>query len=86
MAHGIVILMEIPIYGVKIMTGKYLNGNFAWAITLKDSKELIGTIDFGKFDKDARIAEMSYALSDVHWKKGIMSEAAQALSDSYRRK
>ena len=66
---------------LKIMTGKYLNGNFAWAVTWKESKEFIGTIDFGKFDKDARIAEMSYALSHAHWRKGVMSEAAQALID-----
>lgn len=66
---------------LKLMHEKYLEGNLAWAITLKDSGEFVGTIDFVNLDRTACIAEIGYALSDKHWGKGIASEATQALID-----
>lgn len=66
---------------IKMVTKKYLDGIYAWAITLKDTKEFIGMIDFGEFTSEGRIAEIGYSMSDVYWGKGLMSEAVQAVID-----
>lgn len=46
-----------------------------WAITLKETKELIGTICLWNFSKDKLTAEVGYELLPDYHKKGIMSEA-----------
>lgn len=66
---------------IKMITRKYLDGVYAWAITLKDTKEFIGMVDFSEFTQEARIAEIGYSLSYTYWGKGIMSEAVQAVID-----
>lgn len=64
---------------LQYMIDKYEQENYAWAVTLKDSDEFIGTIDYVMFNKEERIGEIGYALSHLYWGKGYMSEAAQAL-------
>ena len=64
-----------------MMIDKYEDGNFAWAIMLKETKEFIGTIDFVMYNEAEKIAEIGYALSDRHWGKGYVSEATKALLD-----
>lgn len=66
---------------IRRMIAKYLEGNLAWAITLKDSGELIGMIDFVALDRTAGIAEIAYAVSDIYWGKGITTEATQMVID-----
>ena len=66
---------------LKRIIEKYLDGNLAWAITLKDSGEFIGMIDFTTLDRTAGIAEIAYAISDVYWGKGIITEATQIVID-----
>jgi [ribosomal protein S5]-alanine N-acetyltransferase len=66
---------------LKHIIAKYLDGNLAWAITLKDSGEFIGMIDFSSFDHAAGIAEIAYAISDKYWGKGLITEATQMLID-----
>ena len=66
---------------VQMMIDKYEEGNFAWAIMLKETKEFIGTIDFVTYNEAEKIAEIGYALSDRHWGKGYVSEATKALLD-----
>ena len=66
---------------VQMMIDKYEEGNFAWAIMLKETKEFIGTIDFVMYNEAEKIAEVGYALSDRHWGKGYVSEATKALLD-----
>jgi len=52
------------------------NGEFMyWAITLKESQKLIGTICLWNFSKDKLVAEVGYELLPVYHKKGIMNEA-----------
>ena len=66
---------------IQMMINQYEEGNLAWAITLKETQEFIGTIDFVMYNKAEKIAEIGYALSDRHWGKGYVSEATKALLD-----
>ena len=50
-----------------------------FAITLKDSGELIGGIDVVKYVDS--VPEIGYCLSKKYWNKGYMSEACKALVD-----
>jgi len=50
-----------------------------WAITLKESQELVGTICLWNFSKDRSIAEVGYELYPDYHKKGIMNEALQSV-------
>lgn len=50
-----------------------LPGSFA--ITLKDSGRMIGTIGFMWVNHEYKSAEVGYSLSREYWNKGIMSEA-----------
>ena len=64
---------------LQFMIDKYEQENYAWAVTLKDSDEFIGTIDYVMLDHNERIGEIGYALSHLYWGKGYMSEAAKAV-------
>ena len=46
-----------------------------WAITLKETQELVGTICLWNFSKDKLIAEVGYELYPDYHRKGIMNEA-----------
>ena len=50
-----------------------------FAITLKDTKELIGSIDIVAFIDDK--PEIGYCLSRKYWNQGIMTEACNAVVD-----
>lgn len=50
---------------------------FVFAIRLKESGKVIGSIDFK--NPQAWIGQIDYALSVDHWNKGIMTEAALAI-------
>jgi [ribosomal protein S5]-alanine N-acetyltransferase len=54
-------------------------GGFRWGITLRDSRDLIGSIGFYKWAGDQ--AEVGYDLDPAWWGKGIMSEALAAALD-----
>lgn len=66
---------------IQMMINQYEEGNLAWSITLKETQEFVGTIDFVMYNKAEKIAEIGYALSDRHWGKGYVSEATKALLD-----
>lgn len=50
-----------------------------WAITLKETQELIGTICLWNFSNDRLVAEVGYELYPDYHKKRIMSEALQSV-------
>ncbi|UEG49164.1 GNAT family N-acetyltransferase [Ferruginibacter lapsinanis] len=50
-------------------------GCYYWAIFLKETQELIGTICYFNFDNERRMAEIGYELLPDHQRKGIMLEA-----------
>ena len=57
--------------------------NDVWAITLKESGEIIGSIglELDKRRPGVNSRELGYALSRGHWGKGLMTEAALAVID-----
>ncbi len=48
---------------------------FNWAISLKETGEVIGAIDVVDISEDGKVAEIGYVLSHKHWNKGIATEA-----------
>lgn len=55
-----------------------ING-ILWAITYKDSDDLIGTICLWNFSKEQSKGEVGYELSPIFQGKGIMQEALRAV-------
>lgn len=64
---------SIATYFLAEPVGKY-------AIVLKESKKMIGTIDL-RIQVDTKSAELGYVLNQRYWKKGYMTESAQLLVD-----
>ncbi|MGP4039789.1 GNAT family N-acetyltransferase [Gracilibacillus sp. D59] len=63
---------------VQYILSLYKNNNIApWAIELKDTQKMIGTIDFVSWDTSQYIAEIGYVISQDYWGKGIVTEAAK---------
>jgi len=52
------------------------SGSVAWAVTLKDSSQLIGCISLGADSKNER-AELGYWIAREHWGQGYCTEAAK---------
>jgi ribosomal-protein-alanine N-acetyltransferase len=50
-----------------------------WAIALKDSPKLIGSICFWNFSEDHKLAELGYELFPDYQGRGIMSEALKVI-------
>ena len=59
----------------------WLNQNLSvtWAITLKDSGDLIGAIGLMNFSEPFEHAEMGYWIGKPFWNKGFATEAAQVI-------
>lgn len=52
---------------------------YTWAIVLKATNKVIGSIDVCHSDERKRCAELGWVLDDNHWGKGIMPEAARSV-------
>ena len=52
---------------------------FDWAVTLKDSGKMIGTVGFTKIDTSNNSAEIGYVLSPQYHGQGIALEAARRI-------
>lgn len=50
-----------------------------WAMELKETKEVIGTIVFHNISLDENYVEIGYELNPTFHKKGLMNEAMQAV-------
>jgi ribosomal-protein-alanine N-acetyltransferase len=65
---------------IEYILGLYDEGKVApWGIELKESRKLIGTIDFVSWQVRHHTAEIGYVLSKKHWGKGITTEAANEI-------
>ena len=51
----------------------------SWAITLRESGRMIGTIGFMWLNPEWLSAEVGYSLSREYWNRGIMTEALKAV-------
>jgi [ribosomal protein S5]-alanine N-acetyltransferase len=61
------------------VVGRYERGEAAsWAVTLRETGDLIGTAGFISVDAEAREGVLGYAFGQPHWGKGYASEAARA--------
>lgn len=61
---------------IQKMQNDFLNNQgINWAITLKPSDALVGSIGFWRIDKENHRTEIGYMLQSKHQGKGIMSEA-----------
>lgn len=56
-------------------------GTYYWAISLTDTKQLVGTICLFDFSSEKKSCEMGYELMMKFQGKGIMQEAAQTVID-----
>lgn len=65
---------EAQAFITKINKGIANKEHMFWAITLKETKELIGTICLWNFSKERLVAEVGYELYPDYHKKGIMNE------------
>lgn len=65
----------------KMNQGLENNEGIAWAITIKDNPQLIGTISYHRIEKENYRAEIGYMLHPDFWKKGIASEAIKQVLD-----
>lgn len=62
-----------------IIEGYNRQSKLTWAIELKESGKMIGTIDFVSWSPKRHKAEIAYVLSPEYWGQGLMAEAAKAL-------
>lgn len=60
--------------------GQYRRGfPGSFAVELKESGRMIGTIGFMWVNPDYKSAEVGYSLSRAYWNRGIMTEALEAI-------
>lgn len=52
---------------------------FRWIVELKETKELIGTIDVVSLDVKSAVAEVGYCYGEKFWGKGYGTEALKAV-------
>lgn len=71
-------IAELREYCVDIFTS---DSGIRWGITLRNDPNLIGTLGFYKWVKNARHAEIGYDLDATHRRLGIMTEALTAVLD-----
>ncbi|MBR6667546.1 MAG: GNAT family N-acetyltransferase [Clostridia bacterium] len=61
---------------------QYRNGlPGSWAIVLKETGTMIGTIGYMSFAQDNAAVEVGYSLARTYWGKGLMTEALTAVID-----
>ncbi len=59
---------------------EYKNKNsYKWCITLKDTNEVIGSINVTEMIEIRSTCEIGYVISKKQWNKGIMTEALKAV-------
>lgn len=57
----------------------------SWAIVLKETGRVVGTIGYMSYLPDHSTVEVGYSLSREHWGKGLMTEALNAvMAETFR--
>lgn len=65
---------------IEFAENQYQAGGVApWGMVLKETDEIIGTIDFVSWNQTHQFAEIGYVCSPDYWGKGYTPEAAHAL-------
>lgn len=55
--------------------------SITWAISLRETPGMIGSIGFPRINRDNYRGEIGYSLDPDHWKKGYMDEAIKKIID-----
>ena len=67
---------------IRFLLYQYRSGEpGSWAIVLRETNRVIGTIGYMSYSPDHATAEVGYSLAREHWGKGLMTEALQAVMD-----
>jgi [ribosomal protein S5]-alanine N-acetyltransferase len=53
--------------------------SIVWGIEIKEDKKMIGTIDLRNWNTNDRCGDIGYAIAPKYWKRGITSEALNAV-------
>lgn len=71
---------------IRFLLYQYRNGMpGSWAIALKESNRVIGTIGYMSYNADNATVEVGYSLAREHWGKGLMTEALTAvIAETFR--
>ncbi|WP_370630085.1 GNAT family N-acetyltransferase [Fictibacillus sp. 18YEL24] len=65
---------------IQFVLKKYEKGELApWGIVLKETNELIGTIDFVSWQINHKTAEIGYVIAQKYWGQGITTEAGKEI-------
>jgi len=65
---------------IRFLIYQYRNGDpGSWAITLRETGRVIGTIGYMNYHADNATVEVGYSLSREQWGKGLMTEALDAV-------
>ena len=65
---------------IRFLLYQYRNGDpGSWAIVLRESGKVIGTIGYMNYSPDNATVEVGYSLSREHWGKGLTTEALCAV-------
>ena len=65
-----------------IILNDFINKEDVWAITIKPSNKMVGTIGLKVRDFEEAvngICELGYAIDDIYWNQGYTSEATKAI-------
>lgn len=61
----------------------YNQNTYHWALVLKESNELIGTVGLVRINEKDKVGEFGYAIARKYWNKGIVTEAMNALFEYF---
>lgn len=70
-------MQEVHDFMEKINASVAADQSYYWAIALKETNALIGTVCFWNLSEDRSTAELGYDLHDTYHGKGYMTEALQ---------
>lgn len=74
-------LEDATAYISKILKGILHNESIMWAITIKSTSKLIGTVSLWNFSSDKKIAELGYELHPDFQRQGLMTETIRKVID-----
>lgn len=57
------------------------NDSISWAVELKETGRVIGSVSFHRIEKEHHRGELGYMIHPDHWGKGLVTEAAGAAVD-----
>ncbi len=69
-------------YLKNIALPKYEQENtYLWALVLKETNQVIGSLEISKIDLNLKSAMIGWVLSEKYWGRGLMPEAASVVRD-----